>query len=185
MKLVTGKYAEGNIFGPASSLSDKSLICPCAHFKCRLKCPCNPCRVNSSVCKNPDHEISPGGGCSECQDDYWEHILFHLVEHTKCKFCREVESFLRHKKCVVYKTRGYYPNFHQVAIESFLVVHIPAYLRPDKADSTNGFQCDKCEKPSHLKVIFDDMKRSKISEKRTHVSCVEDSFCGIIDWMCT
>lgn len=146
VKLVTGKYAEGNLYGPASSLSDKSLIYPCKHFKCRLRCPCNPCRVNSSVCKNLDHEISPGGGCSECQDDYWEHLVFHIVEHTSCKFCREVASFLPHKKCVVFKTRGYYPNFHQVAIESFLVVHIPAYLKPDKTDSTTGFQCDKCEK---------------------------------------
>ena len=146
VKLVTGKYAEGNIFGPASSLSDKSLIYPCSHFKCRLKCPCNSCRENSSLCKNPDHEISAGGGCSECQDDYWEHLLFHLVEHTKCKFCRELASFLPHKRCVVFKTRGYYPNFHQVAIESFVARHIPAYLKPERADSASEFQCDKCEK---------------------------------------
>ena len=34
VKLVRGKYAEGKIYGPASSRSDKSLIYPCAHFKC-------------------------------------------------------------------------------------------------------------------------------------------------------
>ena len=114
------------------------------------------------MCKNPDHEISTGGGCSECQDDYWEHILFHLVKHANCKFCREVASFLPHKKCVVDKTSGYYPNFQQVAIKSFIVRHIPAHLKPVKEDSQFGFQCDKCEKTFPSEV---DLRRH---EKEQH-----------------
>ena len=145
--LMTGKYAENHIYGPASSLSDKSVIYPCRLFKCRLRCPCHRCRKGCNKCTDPDHELLPGGGCSECQDDYWEHFLFHLVEHTSCKFCRSVASILPHKKCQVSETRGYYPNFYKVMIDSFLVKHYPKFLKTDSI--TNQHSCDKCEESFH------------------------------------
>ena len=94
VSLVTGKYSEENLYGPASSLMDKSLIYPCTSNKCRLSCPCHICRNKSYMCQTVSHEKSPGEGCSECQNEYWEHLLFHLAVHTFCKYCAEVASFL-------------------------------------------------------------------------------------------
>ena len=109
VSLVTGKYAESYLYGPASSLSDKSIIYPCQKFKCRLRCPCHRCSKGCNKCPDPDHENLAGGGCLECQDEYWEHFLFHLVEHTTCKFCRSVASILPHKKFLK----------HMVTIQTF------------------------------------------------------------------
>lgn len=110
VSLVTGKYVDGKLWGPASSLKTRSLIYPCSFWKCRVPCPCNICSERSSLCKIPEHELSPGGGCGECQDDLWEHFMFHRAEHTCCKYCRQVSSFLPHKKFIFWRLRGSLPD---------------------------------------------------------------------------
>jgi hypothetical protein len=146
VSLVAGKYMEENLYGPASSLVDKSLIYPCTSNKCRLSCPCHRCRKKSNLCQNASHEKSPGAGCTECRDEYWEHLLFHLAEHTFCKYCTEVASFLPHKKFVVTSCRGNFPDSYLVTIDAWVVEHVLAYLKPKKTDSTSDFSCDKCDK---------------------------------------
>ena len=174
VSLITGKYSEKNIYGPASSLKDKSLIYPCKHFKCHLSCPCYRCRKNSNRCPNSDHDILAGGGCSECQDDYWEHILFHLVEHTSCKFCKEMFKLLPLKKSQVSETQGFYPDFFTVMIPSFFVIHIPAYVKYERIDSNPEFPCDKCDKS------FQADGNLRRHEKEKHFGAVnkECSLCG-------
>ena len=143
--LVTGKYTEETLYGPATSLKDKSIIYPCKSNKCRLSCPCHSCRKGSNLCQTASHEKLPGAGCTNCQDEYWEHLLFHLAEHIFCKYCAEVASFLPHKKFVVTTYRGKFPNSYQVTIESWVVEHYLAYLKAKKTDLTSDFTCDKCD----------------------------------------
>ena len=173
VSLVTGKYAESYLYGPASSLSDKSIIYPCQKFKCRLRCPCHRCSKGCNKCPDPDHENLAGGGCLECQDEYWEHFLFHLVEHTTCKFCRSVASILPHKKCQVSETHGYYPNFYKVMVDSFLVGHYPKFLKPKSI--SNEHSCDKCEKS------FNSESNLRRHEKEIHFGGKQScNFCGKI-----
>ena len=149
VSLVTGKYAEGMLWGPASSLKTRSLIYPCLSWKCRQPCPCHICRERFSLCKNPEHEQSPGGGCVECQDEYWEHFVFHRNEHTSCKYCRHVSSFLPHKRFIVWEVRGYWPESYKVSVDSFVMRHCLSYLKPTgkrSCDVSRELQCDKCDK---------------------------------------
>ena len=47
---IAGKYPEGFLHGPASSLKTKTIIYPCDLFRCRLDCPCQLCRFKQPHC---------------------------------------------------------------------------------------------------------------------------------------
>ena len=121
VKLVRGKYAEGKIYGPASSRSDKSLIYPCAHFKC----------------SNAIHAV-------------------------KIPLCARTQIMR-------------YPLVEAVVSPLLSGIFLLIWNQSKKIHNLD-FSVTSAKKPSHLKVIFDDMRKSNISKKSTHVSCVENNF---------
>ena len=162
VSLVTGRYAEGHLYGPASSLKDRSIIYPCNLHKCRVNCPCRICRMKS-VCSIFDHRSSPGKGCSFCQDDLIEHLLFHRAEHLSCKFCNEVSSYLPYRKFVVSKIIGYAPDYDKRTVNSFTMTHCPAFIGASTGrGEQERFPCDKCDKN------FPSMSNLKRHEKQMH-----------------
>ena len=176
--LVTGKYAEGMLWGPASSLKSKTLLYPCSSWKCRLPCPCNICREKTSLCKNHEHEHSPGGGCAECQDELWEHFVFHRAEHISCKYCRQVASFLPYKRFILWKVRGYGPESWRVAV----TLHSLSYLKPLGKSLISGgggsreYECDKCSKRFHSDSGLRRHEREQHFEAKHYCQICGDQF---------
>ena len=71
--LIAGKLAENErLYGPAS-LKDKTLIYPCAEFKCRLGFPCQMFRNKLTHC-----------------DDFEDHEAFHRANRTQSRYCNNL-----------------------------------------------------------------------------------------------
>ena len=156
--LIAGQYAKVNLHGPASLIKDKTIIYPCDKYRCRVGCPCRLCHKNSLNCKLAGSKKTCGD-CSECREDYKDHLLFHRALHTLCKFCSNVEEVLPHLTFVVRQIKGYFPHFCEVLTSSSLLFHFCRTILPLK-DQSSKFPCDKCGR-NFLKK--GDLKRHEVS----------------------
>ena len=82
---IAGKYPEGSLHGPASSIVSKSIMYPCEEFRCRLDCACVLCRKKAPNClKAPANCSIACGDCSGCSLDYIDHLLHHIGLDISC-----------------------------------------------------------------------------------------------------
>ena len=157
VRLVAVNYANENLHGPASSLKDKSIMYPCDRFKCRVSCPCRLCKVKLPYC-NGAKDNKTCGDCSDCRQDYQDHLIFHRVLHIQCKFCHNVFEHIPNMNFVICGLKGYWPDIYEVRTCAYILSHyhsIPGM--PDLDNSSSKYSCDKCDK-----------KFTKLSDVKRH-----------------
>ena len=149
-KLIAGPHvncsrSEGTMFGPASLIYDKTMLYPCNHHRCKIKCPCKICRCKETFCHNADHVKVCGGACSDCLRDLDDHSIFHRALHGSCKFCLRVHEMIPMMKFVTRSTARYGPCFTDVFRPAWLFKHLGiTQMYPDK-DNFDKYPCNKCE----------------------------------------
>ena len=145
VRLVAGNYATESLHGPASSLSEKSIIYPCDRFRCRVNCPCRLCGAKLPYC-NEAKDNKTCGDCSDCCQDYQDHLIFHRVLHIQCKFCHNVFEHIPSMNFVICGLKGYWPDIYEVRTSAFIMLHRHSIKRmPDLDKSSSKFSCDKCD----------------------------------------
>ena len=75
------------LFGPATSLSTRSIIYHCTKNKCSLPCVCFICQKSPPTCRVPASEACH---CQDCQGHFEDHRLYHAAYHMDCKFCAQL-----------------------------------------------------------------------------------------------
>jgi hypothetical protein len=78
------------LFGPATSLSSRSIIYPCRRYRCALPCPCLICRKKHPTCRVPS---SQGCNCQNCRMHFIDHS-YHVVYHHGCRYCHQIVKIL-------------------------------------------------------------------------------------------
>ena len=156
---IAGKYPEGFLHGPASSLVSKSIIYPCNKFRCRLDCPCNLCRMKRPLCLKAENSSNTCGDCSDCRLDYNDHLLHHRARHLRCKFCEKLhETLPQYSYKVLYQR--YYGKEPEAA-KAYLFQHCWIdRFQITTADPSGLFKCDNC--PTMLKRKAD-LRRHEIA----------------------
>ena len=79
------------LYGPATVISTRSIVFPCARGKCSLPCPCRICRKAHPRCRE-----GQSCSCAECKLFYEDHTKFHACFHYGCKSCFNIVSVLPH-----------------------------------------------------------------------------------------
>ena len=69
------------LFGPATSLSTRSIIYPCTKNMCFISHKTPP------TCSVPPSEACH---CQDCPRHFDDHILYHAAYHLACKFCAQM-----------------------------------------------------------------------------------------------
>ena len=177
VSLIAGKYAEGFLHGPASSLSSKSIIYPCSEFQCKIDCPCQLCRYKSHYCIMSGSHIGSEKNCELCTNDYNDHMLHHRAYHLQCQYCTELHRIFPQYAYTVARWEYSYRNLirepHEDA-KSYIFKHCYglAYIAKhdygigdkSKEDENSGagqFSCDNCTKKFKRKG---DLKRHEVSQ---------------------
>ena len=143
LDMIALGYSKGTLHGPASSLSDKTIIYPCGQFRCRIGCPCKLCRKLGAHCFTAGPKVTCGD-CSQCKSDYEDHLLYHRAHHLKCKFCCNVAEHIPHMAFVVWTKIGLSQvTSWQVTISASLFCHMYKTIPPEKNQAAR-YQCDKC-----------------------------------------
>ena len=157
---IAGKYPEGSLHGPASSIVSKSIIYPCEEFRCRLECPCHLCRKKAPHCLKAANCSSACGDCSDCRLDYIDHLLHHKARHLLCKYCENLhETFPQYSYTVLYK-RKYSED--PEPFKAFMFKHVWDDRFQNSGDDSSGlFMCDNCASIFKRKA---DLRRHKISQ---------------------
>ena len=89
VKLLPGKiYEQEWLFGPATTLDKRSIIYPCARYRCSVPCPCQLCyQPHIPLAKELPREV-----CTS--ENFKNHSQFHQAFHPKCQYCLQlVEIF--------------------------------------------------------------------------------------------
>ena len=156
---IAGKYPEGSLHGPASSIVSKSIIYPCEEFRCRLECPCHLCRKKAPHCLKAANCSSACGDCSDCRLDYIDHLLHHKARHLLCKYCENLhETFPQYSYTVLYK-RKYSED--PEPFKAFIFKHVWDDRFQNSGDDSSGlFMCDNCASIFKRKA---DLRRHEIS----------------------
>ena len=177
VSLIAGKYAEGFLHGPASSLTSKSIIYPCSEFQCKIDCPCQLCRYRSHYCIMSGSHIGSEKNCELCTNDYNDHMLHHRAYHLQCQYCTELHRIFPQYAYTVARWEYSYRNLirepHEDA-KSYIFKHCYglAYIAKhdygmgdkSKEDENSGagqFSCDNCTKKFKRKG---DLKRHEVSQ---------------------
>ena len=86
VKLLPGKiYEKKWLFGPATTLDKRSIIYPCARYRCSVPCPCQLCY--QPLAKELPRNVSTS-------EKFKNHSQFHQAFHPKCEYCLQlVEIF--------------------------------------------------------------------------------------------
>ena len=169
---VTCSISKGTMFGPASTLRDKTLIYPCDRHRCRIPCPCQICRRKETFCHKPDHRKS-SGDCRECRQDFDDHSIFHRAFHSSCKFCLNIHEVIPVMKFVIRDINGYWPHSYEVYNHAWLFEHWNCVSYPEK-NELSKYPCNKCEETFKSKF---DLKRH---EQTQHFGLKFDcSCCGM------
>ena len=158
---VAGKYPEGSLHGPASSIVTKSIIYPCEEFRCRLDCPCHLCRKKASNClKAATNSSIACGDCSDCSLDYNDHLLHHRARHLLCKYCENLhEIFPQYSYTVLYETKY---DEGPKPFKAFIHKHVWDDRFQKSGDDDCGlFMCDNCASIFKRKA---DLRRHEISQ---------------------
>ena len=114
------------------------------------------------------------GDCSNCQEDYLDHLLYHRALHTFCKFCGNLEKIILHFNFIICESKGYYPDFYEDHISASRFRHTQKYIDIEKNSTSSKFSCDKCEKSYERKThLKRHQSSSHFGEK---VTC---SHCGL------
>ena len=80
------------LFGPATSLTTRSIIYPCSKSRCSLPCPCLLCHHRQHPrCRVPSEQSCV---CQDCQKHYMDHVNFHSVFHYGCKQCHQIMKII-------------------------------------------------------------------------------------------
>ena len=79
------------LFGPATLLSNRSIVYPCSRGKCALPCPCLLCDK-----KHPKCRAGQSCDCQDCRLNFEDHSNYHACRHTGCRFCHSILTFLPH-----------------------------------------------------------------------------------------
>ena len=159
---IAGRYPEGSLHGPASSIVSKSIMYPCEEFRCRLDCACVLCRKKAPNClKAPANGSIACGDCSGCSLDYIDHLLHHRARHLLCKYCENLhETFPQYSYTVFYKDR--YDEGSPKPFKAFLYKHVWDDRFQKCADNSSGlFMCDNCASIFKRKA---DLRRHEISQ---------------------
>ena len=93
VSLVAGKYSEGFLHGPASSLTSKSIIYPCSEFRCKIDCPCQLCRYQSGYCSLSGSHLESVKDCELCRKDYDDYMLHHRASSAVPALYRIAQNF--------------------------------------------------------------------------------------------
>ena len=157
---IAGKYPEGFLHGPASSLKSKTIIYPCDSFKCQLDCPCHLCRFKQPCCITASSTSNfTCGDCSFCRQDYDDHLLHHWAHHVLCKFCIQLyEIFPQFSYTVLQKTS--HRGLDLVPVKSFIFWHVYNDTFHKEAVSSQ-YNCDNCHSNFKRKA---DLRRHEICQ---------------------
>ena len=79
------------LFGPATTLSSRSIVYPCTRGKCSLPCPCMICHKKHQNCR-----AGQSCGCKDCKLHFEDHTNFHGCLHIGCKFCNNIMTTIPH-----------------------------------------------------------------------------------------
>ena len=172
--LLPGKSIRKNkkwLYGPAVCLVTRSVIYPCAHYRCSVPCPCHICQKKHPRCRIPSSQPC---NCKDCVEHFENHTVFHATYHFGCKFCFQIV------KCI--------PNFNFVVLSSenkkyngISIIHTGLGPRPDPnlpldfvtgkvSASEIGFECNSCGLP------YNSLADLKDHILMNHVHCVSKLF---------
>ena len=90
---IAGKYPEGSLHGPASSIVSKSIIYPCEEFRCQLECPCHLCRKKAPHCLKAVNCSSACGGTALIAG--WTILIIFFIIRLVISCASIVRTFMR------------------------------------------------------------------------------------------
>ena len=177
VSLIAGKYPDGFLHGPATSLTSKSIMYPCSEFRCKVDCPCQLCQNKSRHCTLSCSHLELVKDCEPCRKDYNDHMLHHRAYHLKCEYCAELHRIFPQYAYTVVRWEYSYRNLihepHEDA-KSYLFKHCYGlaykakheYGIGDKSKEENNagggpLNCDNCTKKFKRKS---DLKRHEVSQ---------------------
>ena len=188
-------------------------ICTDPNAECKLLCKTEACPQCTSQCQehkiklprlfnsDSDHYTmvtmkidmyqfaTPHAGiplnCLKCSEDVLEHQIFHLVFHTRCRFCRQ-ELLLFEEKPIVtkrdYRDRDRYLQSQENRTCSFclkLFFGITARRKHEEnvhQGKEKRFKCDMCDKAYSDSTALDYHKTTKHEEIVAKFNC---NLCGL------
>ena len=77
------------LYGPATSLKNKTIMYPCSRFKCSLPCPCLLCQKIHPSCHEPN---SKSCNCEDCKSHFSDHTSYHAAFHYGCRSCFQLSN---------------------------------------------------------------------------------------------
>ena len=174
VSLIAGKYSEGFLHGPASSLTSKSIMYPCSEFRCKIDCPCQLCRYQSGYCSLSGIHLESVKDCELCRKDYDDHMLHHRAYHLQCQLCTELHRIFPLYTYAVVRWEYNYGKLitepHEDA-KSYIFKHCYVIAKHDfgladksKEDTNTGggpFSCDNC---SQIFKRKGNLKRHEVSQ---------------------
>ena len=131
--LVAGSFVnceveEGTMCGPASSISNKTVIYPCNYGRCKIPCACHMCRKQTNFCQKSEPSKTCEDTCQECKKDKDDHFLFHKAHHESCQFCLAVFDIIPASE------------YNQ----PWMFDHFSKEIYPEK-NVNSEYPCDKCD----------------------------------------